>query len=265
MKIIFFTGNSPRHISLCNTIAKLSTKSLVISEVKENFALLEENYTDLLTNHFRERLKREMIYFKDNGFSFESNCVSLKYGQSSSKYIENIIKTFNPDCAIISGSSILKKNIIDALGNIPKINLHLGITPFFRGSGCNFWPLFLKQPELIGATLLDLDVGIDEGGIIHQFNEEFKFDDDIHSIGNRVIKKSIKIIYQIIEGLDSKKSFQIFPQKDLNKSKTFRNKDFNESAFLKYKYNLDNGLLNIGQERYQEIDKKLFKLTWINK
>ena len=264
MNIIFFTGNSPRHIALCNKVSKLSTKSLVISEVKEDYSILDESNSNSITSHFQQRLITEILHFKTYGSSFDCNCISLKYGQSSSLHIENQIKKFNPDCAIISGSSVLKKNIIDALGNIPKINLHLGITPYFRGSGCNFWPLYFKQPEYLGATLLDLDVGIDKGAIIHQFNEFFNFNDNIHTIGNRVIEKSINIICEIIKGLNQKKSFKLYPQINLSNTKTFKYKDFNELSLEKYKKNLEMGLLNISKERYKAVEENLQKLTWLS-
>ena len=83
-------------------------------------------------------------------------------------------------------NSELKENIIQTLGNIPKINLHLGLTPYFRGSGCNFWPLYLNKPEFIGASIIELDSGIDTGNLIHQFNEVFTSTDTVHTIGNRV-------------------------------------------------------------------------------
>tara|TARA_Y100000589_G_scaffold98220_1_gene92902 strand:- start:12063 stop:12875 length:813 start_codon:yes stop_codon:yes gene_type:complete len=264
MNIIFFTGNSPRHIALCNKVSKLTSKNLIISEVKEDYSILEEANSSEVRSHFKERLITEISYFEEYGSNFESDSIALKYGQSSSLHIENQIKKFNPDCAIISGSSVLKKNIIDALGNIPKINLHLGITPYFRGSGCNFWPLYFKKPEYIGATLLDLDLGIDEGAIIHQFNEFFNLNDNIHSIGNRVIKKSIGIICEIVKGLKQKKLFKLYPQIYLSNTKTFKNKDFNQSSLQKYKNNLEKGLLNISEERYREVEEKLIKLTWLS-
>ena len=149
MNIIFFTGNSPRHIALCNKVSKLTSKNLIISEVKEDYSILEEANSSEVRSHFKERLITEISYFEEYGSNFESDSIALKYGQSSSLHIENQIKKFNPDCAIISGSSVLKKNIIDALGNIPKINLHLELPLILEVQVAIFGPFILKSQNIL--------------------------------------------------------------------------------------------------------------------
>tara|TARA_Y100000589_G_scaffold115630_2_gene109642 strand:+ start:4690 stop:5481 length:792 start_codon:yes stop_codon:yes gene_type:complete len=263
MKIIFFTGNSPRHIALCNKLSELVDESIVFSEVKENYNLEFTSEDNVISNHFKKRLLNEINYFSSYGNSFRSKCIPLKFGDSSSLYVEEIIRKFKPDCAIISGSSIIKDNILKKIQFIPKLNLHLGITPFFRGSGCNFWPLYLNQPEYVGASIIELDRGIDTGSLIHQFNEKFLVDDDIHSLGNRVIIKSIKVLQNIIEGLIKNRKYKITKQQDNVETRVYKNSDFNEKSFNIYMENLKNKKLLINNERYKFVDEKLIKLEWL--
>ena len=49
------------------------------------------------------------------------------------------------------------------------LNVHLGLSPYYRGSGTNVWPLINTEPDMVGATLC-IDAGIDNGEIIHQIS-----------------------------------------------------------------------------------------------
>ncbi len=85
---------------------------------------------------------------------------------NSSKFIK-ISKNFNPNYILLSGSDIVKENIIK---NFPKkiINIHTGITPNYRGVHGAYWALVNKDLDRCGVTLHYIDSGIDTGQIIDQ-------------------------------------------------------------------------------------------------
>ena len=37
------------------------------------------------------------------------------------------------------------------------LNLHLGISPYYKGSGTNYFPLVNNEPQYVGATFMFLD------------------------------------------------------------------------------------------------------------
>ena len=43
----------------------------------------------------------------------------------------------------------------------------MGISPYYRGSNCNFWAMYDNNPELVGATIHYLTSGLDDGKIIY--------------------------------------------------------------------------------------------------
>ena len=73
----------------------------------------------------------------------------------------NQIKKNNPDIIIVYGSSIIAPLTNDFKNKI--INVHLGLSPYYRGSGTNFYPILNSKPEYIGVTFMFLDKGIDTG------------------------------------------------------------------------------------------------------
>ena len=87
---------------------------------------------------------------------------------------------------LVFGTSLLKQPIIDMFpGRI--INIHLGLSPYYRGAGTNFWPLVNGEPEYCGATIHFLDAGVDTGPIIAHVRPTLRSEDGPHDIGNKTI------------------------------------------------------------------------------
>jgi len=77
------------------------------------------------------------------------------------------IEIFNPDLIVINGTRILSKQLLKSI-NCPIVNIHVGITPQYRGVHGGYWALKEKNPQLYGVTLHYVDEGIDTGRIIAQ-------------------------------------------------------------------------------------------------
>lgn len=72
-----------------------------------------------------------------------------------------------PDVIVVCGTGIIHKKIIQGL-KAPLINIHVGITPKYRGVHGGYWALANKDVENFGVTVHLIDPGIDTGGIISQ-------------------------------------------------------------------------------------------------
>ncbi len=68
---------------------------------------------------------------------------------------------------ILCGSRIVSRNTLD-ISNNRFINIHSGITPFYRGVHGLYWALYNGETNKGGVTLHFVDSGIDTGGIISQ-------------------------------------------------------------------------------------------------
>ena len=56
--------------------------------------------------------------------------------------------------------------MIDFLVANQTLNVHLGISPYYRGASCNFWALYDKNPGYVGATIHMLSKGLDNGDML---------------------------------------------------------------------------------------------------
>ncbi len=80
--------------------------------------------------------------------------------------VQEII-AFSPDLICVNGTRIISKKTLEQL-TCPVVNLHIGITPKYRGIHGGYWAIFNKEPHLFGVTLHYVDSGIDTGKIITQ-------------------------------------------------------------------------------------------------
>jgi folate-dependent phosphoribosylglycinamide formyltransferase PurN len=79
----------------------------------------------------------------------------------------NFIKMVQPDLVMVSGTSLLKNEILRI--HIPKgiINLHTGLSPYIKGGpNCTNWCIAEEKFHLIGNTIMWINAGIDSGDII---------------------------------------------------------------------------------------------------
>ena len=242
MKIVVLTSNSLRHKFLANTLSSYCDDALIISECKPQTSSFDDskNYTKI-ENHFLLRDKTEKSFFPNDNY-FISKTLPILYKEVNSPYVYKVIKNFKPDILIIFGSSIIKEPLISLLPTGHIINLHLGISPYYRGSGTNFWPFVNNELEYLGSTILHLDAGIDTGDIICHVRPKIELNDNVHTLGCKIIKSSVESLIKIIKLLDEGKKLNRVKQWDV-KDRYYKTKDFDEIALSKYKNNLKNDMI----------------------
>lgn len=78
-----------------------------------------------------------------------------------------IIKKENPEIIIVNGTRIISAKILDSV-DIPFVNMHVGITPKYRGVHGGYWAAANGDVENCGVTIHLVNTGIDTGDIIAQ-------------------------------------------------------------------------------------------------
>lgn len=91
-------------------------------------------------------------------------CIDVE--KINSKTIGDLFREHEPACVVVSGTGILSKKVL-ALAPV-FINIHVGITPRYRGVHGGFWAIYENRPELAGVTIHQIDPGVDTGAIIAQ-------------------------------------------------------------------------------------------------
>ena len=110
-----------------------------------------------------------------------------------------------------------------------------------------------NELEYLGSTILHLDAGIDTGDIICHVRPKIELNDNVHTLGCKIIKSSVESLIKIIKLLDEGKKLNRVKQWDV-KDRYYKTKDFDEIALSKYKNNLKNDMM---KNYLESKDKKI--------
>ncbi|MGC4100307.1 formyltransferase family protein [Ferruginibacter sp.] len=86
---------------------------------------------------------------------------------------KQLLEQLQPDIVVVNGTRIISKKILQCT-NAVFINMHVGITPWYRGSHGGYWALYNNDAENFGTTIHFVDVGVDTGVVLkHVFSKPF--------------------------------------------------------------------------------------------
>lgn len=244
MKIAVFTANGIRHKYLANTLVAHAGEGLLVSECEpqDTTTGTTEEASPAIAEHFFLRHKAETEFFAGND-TFRFQTLPLQKGELGLSYVYDVIRSYTPDLMIAFGCSIVKEPLLSLLGPGRFVNLHLGLSPYYRGSGTNFWPFVNKELEYVGGTLLHIDPGVDTGDIIAHVRPDIEEGDTVHTIGSRVITKGVSALMKIIDMVKEGKELPRTKQWEVPDTRYYKKKDFNEDILAKYYENMKGGLI----------------------
>ena len=271
-KVIIITANGLRHKAfkcyLSNQKGIKVLKTLVESGDLKLNKIIQEKKNNLsgnpLYNHIflREKIEEDFFNFYLKNTKDKSNSIFKKNGYSSSQAFLYEIKKLKPHLLIVYGSSVIKGEILNLYKN-KILNVHLGLSPYYKGSGTNYFTLVNNEPEYFGATFMFLDQTIDGGKIIHQNRPKIYSKDNIHQIGNRLIVEMFEVYKDLILNF---KKIRINKKKLKIVSKIYKKKDFTLASLKKLNLNLTKSMIEVYLKNKKKRDSKvpLFKQSWIN-
>ena len=121
----------------------------------------------------------------------------LEVDDINSEEVRNFILSKAPEVVLVSGTALLKEDIIEsAKGKI--INLHPGFAPQYRGRYGAFWPIYNREPELVGTTVHFIDKGIDTGSILAQQQVTFDPGDTLKTITYKQHKVGVNLLVECL-------------------------------------------------------------------
>lgn len=163
----------------------------------------------------------------------------IPIGQLNHPKTLEIIQSFDPSLIIVFGSSLFGP---EYLSQYPKqiLNLHLGLSQYYRGSSCNFWPIHEGRPGRLGATVLRVGVGIDDGEVVIQETIELSENDDTQTLMAKTLILGTQLM---IETIINPKKIKLLNQEREKRGKLYLMKDFTPRAVLDVKHFAESGCL----------------------
>ncbi len=131
-----------------------------------------------------------------------------------------------PDLLLDHGTSIVKNHIIEKAPFA--LNLHWGLSPYYRGTRCTEWALINWDPRNIGVTIHRLTKKIDGGDILCQCRVEPEPDDTVDSINLKLTREGTRILIEALDNWSSGTGFK-FAKQDHSLGYLTLNRQWNRS------------------------------------
>ena len=171
MKITVFTSNQPRHFRLIDKLCSVADHVYAIQECTTLFPGKRADYyprTPVMEEYFSHVLAAEQKVF--GGISFPpDNCTQLPLFLGDLNHLP--LQTFGPaldsDYFVVFGASFIKGPLVDVMIAKKAVNIHMGASPYYRGSSCNFWAIRDGKADYVSGTIHMITKGLDSGPILY--------------------------------------------------------------------------------------------------
>jgi methionyl-tRNA formyltransferase len=242
MRAIVLTSTMRRHQFVANTLAAELPVAGVWQEEKSfqpmKYAATPQEEA-VIARHFEARDASEDAYFAGHD-QVHAPARRLPPGGCNDPDEIARMQRLAPDVVLVFGTSLLKQPLIDAFPN-RILNIHLGLSPYYRGAGTNFWPLVNGEPEYCGATIHFLDIGVDTGPIIAHVRPDIRPGDGPHDIGNKTISAAAVML---AEAARRHVSAPLAGEPQQGDGRVYRRADFSAAAVQKLYANCSAGMID---------------------
>lgn len=157
--------------------------------------------------HYARKAKAvSRIGFGKDGYELSrpGNCqtifVAEKEDLNSPAYVK-WMKNLLPDAIVVCGTSLLREPVLSITPYT--LNLHSGLSQWYRGTWTTLWPIYNQEPQYVGYTVHFVTPGVDDGDIIHQGRPVIAEEDNHETLYVKVVKLGTMAMLQAIDDIRS--------------------------------------------------------------
>ncbi|BBD09318.1 formyltransferase family protein [Desulfovibrio ferrophilus] len=236
MNITVFTSNQPRHMALIESLAEIADTVYAIQECNTLFPGRVKGFfkrSQTMQQYFTRVLEAEHKIFGTHRFGPANvHQMPMSAGDLNMINMEALSPALAADQFIIFGSSWIKAPLIDKLIAKQALNIHMGISPYYRGSSCNFWAPFDGHPEYVGATIHYISKGLDSGDMLYHALPPAE-DTDPFELGMLAVRSAHNSLVQHLKA-GTMNTIKPVMQNRRREIRYTRNADFTDEVARKY-------------------------------
>lgn len=158
----------------------------------------------------KEKRKIFGLLFPESWKNVQDSFLSFSFVKERSFNSYDIAKR-KVDIIIVFGTSLLPSDIISAPFKAC-INLHWGLSPFYRGSYCTEWAIINDEIQNIGVTIHQIDEKLDMGPILAQARPNIEVTDSPFSIDMKLSVLGVDLLIEILSEIKRKRCLLSRPQ-----------------------------------------------------
>ena len=228
LKALVLTSTSLRHQFFTQQIATRFEIAAIVCEQKRNYYVQQRESSEAIRTHFASNAAQELICFKDVPDNPVANIATVP--DINAPEVMQWVSGLDVDVVCLFGTSILKAHWLSAFPD-KIVNLHLGLSPWYRGSATLFWPFADSAAEFLGTTIHLAVEKVDAGAILHRVRPRLQPGQNYYQISNQLIRESIEVFPGIVTRYLQK---TLHPQVQENvMGRICRKADFDDAALAR--------------------------------
>lgn len=202
MRILLITGNHLRHRYIVSQLCQQCEITGWVAEVREPMLPtppegISAHLRTLFTHHFALRDKAEQEFFAGNdSLPAHVPVLSIPREELNGPQVHEFMRKHPADVVISYGCHKLSAETIALNPHARFINIHGGLSPWYRGTITHFWPVYFLEPQMVGFTLHDTEQALDGGAILLQNSYQPVRGDTTHYIACRTTVDFAKLLTQ---------------------------------------------------------------------
>jgi methionyl-tRNA formyltransferase len=141
----------------------------------------------------------------------------------------DFINGLKPDLIVVSGTSLIRKKILELSIPLGIINLHTGLSPYVKGGpNCTNCCIADNKMHLIGNTVMWIDAGIDSGDLLTTALTTLTGSESLLELHIKVMDHAHQLCIDALESIDA--NYENCPrvkQASIASGTTYYNKQWN--------------------------------------
>jgi len=250
MHVGILTSTDVRHCYVVNALRRRCEVSAVCYQdvgyhpARTAAGEIDESTAAVLKHHFEERRRQEEAFFGHDAARVENSPACgvrvVDAGTLNTEETLAFLRDCGAEAAVVYGTGLIKSPLLEAFSG-RMLNMHLGLSPYYRGTATNFYPLLNGEPEYVGATIHLIDAGIDSGPIVHHARPEITAEDMPHTVGCKAILAGIEKLVQALDELAAGTLVAV-PQWEVENPRLYLRKDYHPSQVVRLYERIEAGL-----------------------
>lgn len=212
-RIAILAGNGPEHRYVVNTLCSRLPIDRIIIDKTSPKANIERAMKGGI-GHFVNKAARTGFLKLIGDKEVRTRTLHEQFGKAGAAfdtpdkldYVEGInsaqtmasLERTDPDAILIYGTSVVKGMILGMARDIC-MNMHTGISPYYRGTACTFWPIVNGDFDMLGATVHECTSQVDGGAIFEISRVTCEPGDSLHTVFGRAVVAGANAYVKVVE------------------------------------------------------------------
>ena len=208
----------------------------------------------LVADHFRLRDEAELRHF-ERASPLDAHNVPVRVvgtGESNDPSVADWLRPAGADYLLLFGCGIIREPLLeDFTGRT--INMHLGLSPYYKGHATNFWPLVNGEPECVGTTVHVATLAVDAGPILRQARPRIAVGDGSHDIGSKAVMAGARALR---DAAAAYAKGEVSGEPQHGEGRIYRRSDFNPAAVAEMRRRFADGMIERYLDEREERDAR---------